>query len=55
LFRISNEHSDAGQDNPHFGELAQLGIDFDGARMLLDDDVVADGQEVARPPAALQT
>ena len=29
LFRISNEHSSAGQDNPDFGELAELCIDLD--------------------------
>src|SRR4030095_1117446 len=39
--RISNEHSDTGQNNPDFGKLAELRIDFDCPRMLLDDDVVA--------------
>ena len=37
-----DEHSDARQDNPDFGELAGLRLDLDRAAMLLDDDVVAD-------------
>src|SRR5262245_26662099 len=45
--RASNEYSSAEQNNPDFGELAQLRIDFDCARMLLDDDVVADGEAKA--------
>jgi hypothetical protein len=45
--RISNEHPRAGQNNPDFGELARLRIDLDCARMLLDDDVVADGEAKA--------
>ena len=49
LFRISNEYSSAGQNNPDFGELARLRIDFNCARMLLDDDVVADGEPHAGP------
>ena len=28
-FRISNEHSSAGQNHPDFGELAQLRINVD--------------------------
>jgi hypothetical protein len=28
LFRTSNEYSSAGQNNPDFGELAELRIDF---------------------------
>jgi hypothetical protein len=47
LFRISNEHSSAGQNDPDFGELAELGIDVDCAGMLLDDDVVTDGEAKA--------
>src|SRR5262245_14982513 len=47
LSRISNEHSSTGQNNPDFSELAQLRIDFDGAGMLLDDDVMADGEAKA--------
>ena len=43
----SDKHPSAWQNNPDFGELAQLRIDFDGARMLLDDDVVADGKAKA--------
>jgi hypothetical protein len=39
-----DEHSDARQDNPDFGELARLRIDLDRPAMLLDDDVVADGE-----------
>ena len=38
----SDKHPSAWQNNPDFGKLAQLRIDFDGARMLLDDDVVAE-------------
>src|SRR5262245_2129715 len=38
----SDELSRARQYNPDLGELARLCIDFDCARMLLDDDVVTD-------------
>ena len=34
----------AGQDNPDFGELAELCIDLDRARMLLNNNVMADGE-----------
>src|SRR3974390_3747179 len=34
----------AGQNNPEFSELAGLGLDFDPAGMLFDDDIVTDGQ-----------
>src|SRR5258705_13736937 len=40
--RSSDEHSSAWQNNPDFGELPRLRIDFNCARMLLDDDVVAE-------------
>src|SRR4029077_1445243 len=33
-----------GQDNPDFGELAEMGINVDCACMLLDNDVMADGE-----------
>src|SRR5262245_26227507 len=45
--RALDEQSSARQNNRDFGELAQLGIDFDCACMLLDDDVVADGEAKA--------
>ena len=37
-------HSDARQDGPDFGELPRLRIDLNRPAMLLDDDVVANGQ-----------
>src|SRR5262245_13332154 len=43
----SDEYSNAGQDNPDLGELARLRIDLDCARVLFDDDVVADGEAKA--------
>ena len=43
----SDEHSGARQNNPDLGELTRLCIDFDGARMLLNNDVVADGEAKA--------
>ena len=42
IYDHSDKHPGAGQDNPDFSELAQLRVDFDCARMLLDDDVVTD-------------
>src|SRR5215471_19383607 len=45
----SDEYSDARQDNPDFGELARLRINLDRAAMLLDDDVVTDGEAEAGP------
>jgi hypothetical protein len=47
-FSISDEQSGAGQDNPDFGELAELCIDLDGARVLFHDDIVADGEAKTR-------
>src|SRR4029453_17353359 len=47
--RISDEHGSARQKNLDFGERARVGIDLDGAAMLLDDDVVADGETEAGP------
>ena len=44
ISRTSNELSSAGQNNPDFGELARLRIDFNSASVLLDDDVVTDGK-----------
>src|SRR5262245_41738497 len=44
---FSDKSSRAWQDNPDFGELARLRIDLDCARMLLHDDVVADGEAKA--------
>src|SRR5262249_48164806 len=41
---VSNEHSSAGQSNDDLGELAGLRVDLDRATMLLDDDVVTDGE-----------
>src|SRR5262245_19186322 len=46
-YRFSDEHGSAGQNYPDFGELARLSVDLDCARMLLDDDVVADGEAEA--------
>src|SRR5262245_27689391 len=45
--RTSNELGSAGQNNPDFGELARLRIDFNSASVLLDDDVVTDGKAEA--------
>src|SRR5215471_13580482 len=45
----SDEYSDARQDNPDFGELAWLRINLDRAAMLLDDNVVTDGEAEAGP------
>jgi hypothetical protein len=42
IYDHSDQHLGAGQNNPDFSELAQLRVDFDCARMLLDDDVVTD-------------
>ena len=42
-----SERSFAWKNNPDFGELAGLRIDLDRPRMLLDDDVVSDGQAKA--------
>ena len=39
----------ARQNDPEFGELTGLGIDLDRPGMLLDDDVMAEGQ--AKPGA----
>jgi hypothetical protein len=38
LSRMLEKHSSAWQNNPDFGELAQLSIDFNCPRMLLYDD-----------------
>ncbi len=38
-----------GEDNPKFGELAGLRIDLYRPTMLLDDDVVTDGQAQPSP------
>jgi hypothetical protein len=42
-----DEHSSARQNHPNFGELAQFRLNIDRAGMLLDDDVVADGETKA--------
>src|SRR5262245_20841386 len=44
---ISDELRGAWQNNPDFGELARLCIDFDRTSVLLDDYVVADRQAKA--------
>jgi hypothetical protein len=41
---MRNIATSARQNDPKFGELAGLGIDVYGPAMLLDNDVVADGQ-----------
>jgi hypothetical protein len=45
--RVSDEHCGARQNNPDLCELARLCIDFDETGVLLDDDVVADGEAKA--------
>ena len=40
----SDKRSRSRQDDPKFSELAGLGINLYGPAMLLDDDVVTDGQ-----------
>ena len=42
--RLDEGRSGARQNNPEFGEVARLGVDLYGPAMLLDDDVVTDGQ-----------
>src|SRR5262245_43560646 len=42
-----SERCSARKNNPDFGELAGLRIDLYRPRMLLDDDVVSDGQAKA--------
>ena len=42
--RLDEGRSRARQNNPEFGEVARLGVDFYRPAMLLDDDVVTDGQ-----------
>src|SRR5262249_45672358 len=42
--RGGRQHSRARQDDPDFGELAGLGVHFDRAAVLLDHDVVTDGE-----------
>jgi len=42
--RLDEGRPSARQNDPKFGELAGLGIDVYGPAMLLDNDVVADGQ-----------
>jgi hypothetical protein len=39
----------ARQDNPEFGELAGVGVDLNRPAMLLDDDVVTNGQAQPSP------
>jgi hypothetical protein len=39
----------SGQDDPDFRELARLRIDLNRSAMLLDDDVVTDGQAKSSP------
>src|SRR4030095_15348169 len=41
---LRKQGSRARQDQPDFREFSQLRIDFDQATMLLDDDVVSDGE-----------
>ena len=42
--RLDEGRSRARQNNPEFGEVARLGVDLYGPAMLLDDDVVTNGQ-----------
>jgi hypothetical protein len=49
---FGEEHCRTRQNNRELGELARLRIHLDGAAMLLDNDVVADGDTKAGPLAS---
>src|SRR5262245_50818914 len=46
---VSDELSGTRQNNSDFCELTRLCIDFDSTSVLLDDDVVADGEPQSCP------
>src|SRR5262249_18683520 len=45
--RFCEAHSNARQNDPDFGERPRLRIDLDCAAMLLNDDVMTDGEAKA--------